>query len=144
MSNQYVLGFLFSPNFSNVVLIRKNKPDWQKDKLNGVGGKVEDFDKCLEDAMIREFKEETGLEHTDWTIFAKLICSNGDGIYVFHGISDKVYELKSMTDEEVNTYSVKYLLSSYNQYPIIPNLKWLLPMALDTELNFTNVLYEQK
>lgn len=39
----YVAGFLFGPmpRHNYVALIRKNKPDWQKGKLNGIGGKVE-------------------------------------------------------------------------------------------------------
>jgi hypothetical protein len=34
-----VAGFLFRNNDTEVALIRKNKPDWQKGKLNGIGGK---------------------------------------------------------------------------------------------------------
>lgn len=55
----YVLGFAFLGN--RVLLIRKTKPAWQAGKLNGVGGKVEPFDADLEAAMIREFREETGI-----------------------------------------------------------------------------------
>jgi 8-oxo-dGTP diphosphatase len=39
---QYVLGFLFDPSQKDVVLIKKLKPEWQKGKLNGVGGKIEE------------------------------------------------------------------------------------------------------
>lgn len=54
---KYVLGFLFSRDFTRVVLIKKNRPSWQADKLNGIGGKVEDSDTSSLAAMIREFRE---------------------------------------------------------------------------------------
>lgn len=42
--------------------IKKNRPAWQAGRKNGVGGKVEEVDWCLEEAMRREFQEETGVE----------------------------------------------------------------------------------
>jgi 8-oxo-dGTP diphosphatase len=56
----YVAGFLFSEDESKVVLIEKNKPDFLKGLFNPVGGKKENNETSLE-AMIREFKEETGV-----------------------------------------------------------------------------------
>jgi 8-oxo-dGTP pyrophosphatase MutT (NUDIX family) len=56
----YVLGFAFTPDGS-VALIRKIKPEWQAGKLNGVGGKIEDWDPSDVHAMTREFQEETGV-----------------------------------------------------------------------------------
>jgi 8-oxo-dGTP diphosphatase len=58
--NYYVAGFLFDSKRENVVLIRKNKPEWQADKLNGVGGKIEDGEVPAA-AMFREFTEEDRL-----------------------------------------------------------------------------------
>ena len=37
----YCAGFLFDPEKELVVLIEKQKPAWQKGKLNAVGGKIE-------------------------------------------------------------------------------------------------------
>ena len=59
---QYVLGFAFSRDKKDIILISKLNPEWQKGKLNGVGGKVEFEDASPMDAMYREFKEETGIE----------------------------------------------------------------------------------
>jgi len=42
MKKTYVAGFMFSPDLENVVLIEKQKPEWQKGKYNAVGGKIED------------------------------------------------------------------------------------------------------
>jgi len=50
-----VVGFCFTLNQQLVVLILKNKPEWQRGKLNGVGGKIKiDTDESPLDAMVRE------------------------------------------------------------------------------------------
>lgn len=56
---KYVVGFMFSEDSSKVALIRKNRPEWQKGLLNGIGGHCESSDKNNQDTMIREFEEET-------------------------------------------------------------------------------------
>ena len=38
---KYVAGFLFSNDYKYVALIKKEKPAWQKGKLNAIGGKIE-------------------------------------------------------------------------------------------------------
>lgn len=60
--SQYVLGFAFGCDGNAVLLIMKNRPKWQAGKVNGVGGKIEEDDWCAEAAMVREFKEETGID----------------------------------------------------------------------------------
>jgi 8-oxo-dGTP diphosphatase len=40
--NKYVVGFLFNSDTNKVCLIKKNRPQWQKGRLNGVGGHIED------------------------------------------------------------------------------------------------------
>ena len=57
---QYVLGFMFSPDLSAVVMVIKERPDWQKGLFNGIGGHIEGGE-CAKEAMVREFQEETGL-----------------------------------------------------------------------------------
>ena len=58
VKDRYVLGFVFSLDASRVLLIWKNRPEWQKGKLNGIGGKIEEGELPI-DAMKREFSEET-------------------------------------------------------------------------------------
>jgi 8-oxo-dGTP pyrophosphatase MutT (NUDIX family) len=67
MKNTYVAGFMFSPDFENVILIEKEKPAWQKGKYNAVGGKIENAETPMV-AMAREFKKETFIETKpeDW------------------------------------------------------------------------------
>ncbi len=52
---------VIGPNKNRVLLILKNKPAWQKGKVNLVGGKIEPGEEP-EQAAQRELKEETGLE----------------------------------------------------------------------------------
>ena len=55
--NQYEVGFEFTASNDLVLLIRKNRPEWQKGKLNGIGGHIKVGETPLE-AMRREFEEE--------------------------------------------------------------------------------------
>jgi 8-oxo-dGTP pyrophosphatase MutT (NUDIX family) len=77
---KYVLIFPDADADGDVMLIRKAKPEWQKGRLNLVGGKVEPGESFY-DAAVREFGEETGLdalgfekqgtirsERSDWVI----------------------------------------------------------------------------
>lgn len=69
----YVLGFLFDQSKSSVALLKKDHPSWQKGKLNGPGGAVND-DEIPIDAMEREFLEETGtrIEYSRWHYYAEM------------------------------------------------------------------------
>jgi 8-oxo-dGTP diphosphatase len=123
--NKYVVGFLFDENMENVVLIHKNRPDWQKGLLNGVGGKIEDNETPLL-AMQREFSEETGLQIDNWQGYAEIEDTDWI-VYFFYTISDKWNQAETMTDEKIKFIPTNDLFS----YPMVPNLYWLLPMCLD-------------
>jgi 8-oxo-dGTP diphosphatase len=123
---EYVVGFLFDENYQKVVLIQKNKPDWQKGKLNGVGGKIEPGETSM-DAMVREFEEETGLTTLVWENFAS-ITGNGFVVHFFFGQvnEERFYSVRSTTDEKVDIFKVAQI----ENLNVIPNLRWLIPMAL--------------
>lgn len=132
----YVLGFAFSRNRQNVVLIEKQRPEWQKGQLNGVGGKVELFDDSEVDAMVREFHEETGAVTTpgDWDHFATMVA-RGYKIHCFRSFSDASKDCSTTTDEEVISVPLKTL----NEWPVIVNLKWLTAMALDVNIKISEI-----
>jgi len=122
----YVAGFMFSPDFENVILIQKEKPEWQKGKYNAVGGKIEDVESAPQ-AMAREFKEETSIE-TKWEDWQNL-CRIGDETYVvyfFYTTNENWRDYLTTTDEEVFHIPVMDLNTIKHQ--IIPNLEWLIPI----------------
>lgn len=121
----YSAGFLFDEKRENVVLIRKTKPEIFKGLLNGVGGKVE-LGESFYDAMVREFREETGVEFKDWRQFAS-IDTNRYTCRFFMGVGD-ITQVKTTTEEEVMIVPVN------NIGKVIFNLNWLIPMALDSEV----------
>jgi len=125
--SNYVLGFAFTNDMQNVLLIRKRKPEWQAGKLNGIGGKVEEGESPRE-AMVREFKEEAGVD-TDpkrW-VYNGILHGSNFFITVYSYFSDDVYEAYSETDEEVYVYS----LPLYKDFPVLSNLEWMIQFALN-------------
>ena len=123
--NRYVCGLLFNPENTFVVLIKKNKPEWQVGLLNGVGGKIEPGESPLQ-AIVREFKEEAGLVVPNWKHFLRV---NDRVWYVdfFKAQSAEFSSVKSMTDEEVVIVGV----DTFYTRKTIPNLRWIIPMCLD-------------
>lgn len=124
---KYVLGFAFDEYNDHVVLIKKNRPEWQAGKYNGVGGKVE-VGELHSEAMVREFHEETGIltEYKDWTYVGVLRDEFEEQFTIgIFAIKIDSHWVTSMTDEEVVVVDP----STVNRYNAIPNLEFLIPMA---------------
>lgn len=132
---EYALGFMFSPDRENVVLITKNRPNWQKGLINGLGGLIEKQDRISLAAMIREFHEETGIVHEDWEYRGWFWSIGIYRVHLFRCFSDQFASVRTMTDEPV-------LVCSVNDMPanIIPNLKWIIPMLLDEHIIRVDIL----
>jgi 8-oxo-dGTP diphosphatase len=130
-----VVGFVFSTDKRYVALIRKEHPDWQKGKWNGIGGHCE-IDEGSHEAMVREFREETGLEIIDWKIFAKGFNNNDKAIELtcFKATSSFLSIIKSTTNEEVRIIPVSDLIVYQN---LIYNILWLVYLALDDQTTYT-------
>jgi len=134
---EYVAGFMFSHDNSYLGLIKKTKPEWQKGKLNGIGGKIEVNETPLE-AMIREFREETGYHHEAWDKFCMLKGDWGT-VYFFKAHGD-LTQLNTMEEEEIKVLSVEHILALSKG--AVANLSWLIPMAIhidDVRENFYTV-----
>lgn len=135
----YVLGFAFNADHDYVVLIRKNKPEWQKGNLNGVGGKIEP-EETPPAAMAREFKEETGLitDSTDWKEVGKM---SGEGweCFVFTMTDDSLMEAKTMEDEEVSVFPVQEIIEG--KYDMISNVPFLIELCRDNTRPKLSVFY---
>jgi 8-oxo-dGTP diphosphatase len=133
---KYVTGFLFSQDSSYVVLIKKINPTWQRGFFNGVGGKVEANESSIA-AMIREFSEETGVatQHEDWTCFANVFRANCYDVDMYFAHSDLAFSAKTIEAEEIHILKISELPKN-----IIPNLQWLIPLALDTQADFSTAV----
>jgi 8-oxo-dGTP diphosphatase len=63
-AKRYVVGFYMGFGDDPLIaLIQKKRPKWQEGKFNGIGGHVEETETPFE-AMVREFREEAGLNVT--------------------------------------------------------------------------------
>jgi len=124
----YVVGLAFNDLETSVLLIEKNRPDWQSGYLNGIGGKIENGESAVE-SMIREFKEETGLDIDKWEEIAT-VTGYDNHVTFFKAVDNSIYQARSMTDEEVVLINCDEELYECN---LIYNLKWLIPLSLDNE-----------
>ena len=123
-----VVGYLFTEDLSEVVLIQKKRPDWQAGKFNGVGGHIEPSDGFPIKAMIREFKEETGIEFNTWEPLGVMQGGFSWKLYLFtgqmHGLT--AGSLQTLTDEVPKLVPVNALPNN-----IVGNLIWMVPLARD-------------
>ena len=125
--NLYVVGFAFDTvDRGRVLLIRTNRPTWQAGRLNGVGGHIERTDEHPHAAMQREFLEEAGLDVANWREFAQL---EGDDfrVHVFRVTLDSFEGVAAQTDEPLVVVPLPIL----GCQPVISNLLWLIPLAMD-------------
>lgn len=130
---KYVVGFMFDQPMLKVALIRKNKPEWQRGLLNGLGGKIESEESALY-AMRREFMEESGYltDESNWKHFCSMAGKNNDGerfeIEFFYA-RGPITTLKSTESEKVEIHAVNRITSFAEK--TISNLPWLVAAAVD-------------
>lgn len=131
MKKEMVLGFIFTPDFEKILLIRKNKPEFQKGLLNGIGGKLEEHETPY-DAMIRETKEETALEisHYHWKYQGNMHGKDWEvAMYssVIH--EEQIPMAESLTDEPVGWYNTQDIIYG-SEYKTLKNLPFLIQMCI--------------
>ena len=147
-TSRYVVGFLFDDDGRRVVLIEKRKPAYQRGLLNGVGGSIETTDATEWVAMSREFAEEAGVgrqgfaweKFLDFNTFNSIDGDKTKPAYVafFRAFDSVAFELaRTMTRENIHKIEVEDL----RLYRTMPNLAWLIPMALRREPKLS---YEMK
>jgi 8-oxo-dGTP diphosphatase len=131
---EYTAGFAFDAD-RKVLLIQKARPAWQAGKLNGIGGKAKEGETPSE-TQVREFEEETGLltSQEDWETFAILIGENTDNagkwkVSFMRAFNIPIDKAQPIEDEVPIVVDPGALPST-----VIGNLHWLIPMALDLDL----------
>ena len=84
-----------------MALIQKKRPAWQAGKLNGIGGKVETTEDSTS-AMVREFREETGVDTPAkaWQFRGRMFRENGS-VFVYTCTLEIVKNVRTMEDERV-------------------------------------------
>ena len=141
----YVAGFMFNGYNNNchgteVALVLKAKPKWQKGKLNAVGGSIKpSLNERPVDAMVRKFHEETKVRTyaSDWRPFITLTKTDECVVHFFKAFVNHRPTLFGEPQEPVNWYGLYNLPSN-----IIPNLRWLIPYALHAD-NISHVVLKQ-
>jgi len=125
---KYVCGFLFDKeDNSQVVLVEKLKPEWFRGMWNGVGGKIKDDSESPEQAMKREFLEETGVEILGWELTLILLVEDFfSQVYFFRAFGD-VKQVKTMEKERIGIMDWKKWLHKPEGFKVVPNLGWIIP-----------------
>lgn len=124
---KFTLGFVFSQDLSEVLLMQKNRPDWQAGRLNGVGGRIEPNEESI-DCIVREVLEETGVQtqRDNWAYFGAIKGASWQvDLYamLYFGNSGDFF---SVTEEKVEWFKVGGLPDN-----VVEKLDWMVPMAIE-------------
>ena len=134
MSKRMTVGFIFTSDGSQVLLIQKKRPEWQKGRYNGIGGHLNTKEEQyfnFEGCFVREVKEECNLTIKPNLVkqIGRIICLREDvivPIYVYKmGSEEEIMNVQQLTDEPLkwwNPFELKI-------QSVVPNLMFLVPFA---------------
>ena len=93
-----------------ILLLKKNNPDWQRGLYNGIGGKVELNTTPLE-TIIKKCQEELGVNISNWIELDSEISSSGiEIVYFLTTLNEgEIKKLQSQTDERAELFSINNL-----------------------------------
>jgi len=133
MKTEYVIGFVFDHKKERVVLITKNRPAWQAGLKNGVGGHIEENESPHE-AIQREFAEEATryISKSLWEKFHVMEFEKARVHCFRFFLGEEDTNFTGIISNEEEPISVNWI-SQLDYTKTIPNLEWLIPMALDPE-----------
>ena len=106
----YVVGLVFDASNTKVLLVRKNRPNWQVGKLNGIGGKVEEGETPYE-AVVRECEEECGLLLYNWLLVDRFTDNDSYEVFFFTIQAENIHKAYTKTDEVVEIFEIASLFS---------------------------------
>lgn len=126
---EYVVAYakLVGPHSSDILVVLKNKPAWQKGRFNLVGGKIEEGETPIQ-AAERELMEEAGLRPaSSSTLMGKITGSWGNVYCVRIPVFDR--EISQGPNETEIVAWVDW--HELRQHPLlIPNLRVILPLCM--------------
>jgi 8-oxo-dGTP pyrophosphatase MutT (NUDIX family) len=115
------------PNDMGILIVIKDRPEWQKDKVNLVGGKIEKGETPIQ-AAVRELEEESGLIPVCDPYLSG--CIKGD-FGIVHCVTVPVFEtdIRPNPGETELVGWVKW--SELQDHPaLIPNLRVVIPLMM--------------
>ncbi len=132
MSIDYVMCVITDPEHNEYVTIAKNRPEFLAGKTTFVGGKVEK-DEGVTEAMIREAKEECGLD-IDPTLIG-YIFGHQYIVFVFKAVVDNIYDAVTMEDEQIKVYTKEELILAPDS-ALADNVKSIIHFANGNQITF--------
>lgn len=141
MDKRYTVGFLFTPDFRRVLLIHKLTPEWQRGRVNALGGKYEG-DETPQQCTAREIQEECGIDIASehWRHLG-LMHSNEWSVDILAAIhTGPESDAESLEAQQVEWFDVHALPET-----AISNLTWLIPLCIDAlkkgDVKFVDAAY---
>ena len=129
------MGLIFNESYDRLVLIQKNRPDWQKGSLNGIGGKIEEGENEY-GCIVRECKEECNLDIKNWLLKGEFVHNKHDwNVAVFFAsISDKYidHHIKTMTDEKILYHPLDVYYDG--NYSVLPSTRCAIEICVQAQL----------
>jgi 8-oxo-dGTP diphosphatase len=123
----FVLALLYTMDGRRLVLMRRTRPTWQAGRVNALGGRIIDGETAVSAAR-REVREECGVDVAEWT--EVLVWEDAEyRMHVMRAMSSAAGDARTMEDQEVFLADVEALPAN-----VIDNLRWLVPLALDTDV----------
>lgn len=130
---EYVVIFAsISPEIEQreVLLVLKDRPEWQKGKLNLPGGKIEEGESPVA-AAVRELKEETGLDPIG--VEPKIMGTIKGQQSLIYSVNIRVPFYTKLSPREGETEVPNWYFWSFikNDERLMPNLRITIPLMKD-------------
>lgn len=127
MPKRYTVGFLFNTDLSKVLLIHKLTPEWQRGKVNGVGGKYEEGEDAAA-CIARETREEAAVDvpAAEWRQAGSLFGTEWHVDVMTAKYAGAESDAKSLEEQQVEWFPVGALPQN-----VMSNLRWLVPLCLN-------------
>ena len=107
--------------------MRRTRPAWQAGRVNALGGRLLDGE-LVSEGTRREVREESGVDVEEWV--EVLVWDDAEyRMHVVRAVSELARAARTMEDQEVFLANVSALPEN-----AIANLRWLVPLALDTNV----------